>query len=658
MKTFKFPIYFLSVFIFLLAGCQSSKNHNLIIAKIFSDHMVLQRGMSIPVWGRADPGTMVSVSLAGQSAAAETDTTGNWMVKLPAIPAGGPFEMGISAGNKITFKDVMIGDVWFASGQSNMEFAVQSADNADKEIADAVNYPDIRLYTVPRTLSGSPRSDLTYGNWDICDSSTVKDFSAVAYFFGRQLYKEKNIAIGLVDDTWGGTPVEAWTSFQKLKTVPSYSQRVAEIEKRNIPDSVFRKDQVNDSIRWAYANTSNVGLTEQVQTPGYDDSQWAEMKVPGSINDSPIGPFNGIIWFRKTFDLPAGKYDKGLILKLGRIDLKDVTWFNGEKIGESVYNESAYRSYTIPASLVKEGKNVICIRVTDIWSVGGLIGPADSLAIVNPAAGNRTVAHLAGSWKYNEKIEPAFPEVKGYSGYPSLIFNGMVAPVIPYAIKGAIWYQGEANAGQAYLYRTLFPLMIKDWRERWGQGDFPFLFVQLPNFMVSPAQPSESAWAELREAQAMTLALPNTGMAVTIDIGDVTNIHPTHKQEVGRRLALAADKIAYGQDVVYSGPMYQSMEITGNSIHLNFDHTGSGLMVKGDSPLNGFAVAGADRKFYWANATIDGDEVIVNSSKVAKPVAVRYAWANSPDCNLYNKEGLPASPFRTDSWPGITEDSQ
>ena len=634
----------------ILFDCNTRKLLDL--PHIFSDHMVLQRGIDIPVWGKATPGTTVNVQIADNKVQTKADENGKWMVKIPAMTAGGPYKMVIDNGKKTTFDDVLIGDVWFASGQSNMEFQVQSAKNSAQEISDAVSYPQIRLFTAPKTLANLPKEDLPDVKWLVCDSSSVKDFSAVAYFFGRMLNKDLNVPIGLINSSWGGTPAEAWTSKEKIITIPVFEKRVREFEGRKIPDSVFALDQKKDELRWKLASSSNVGFSQKVHTVEYSDKNWTDMKVPASIDQSAIGHFDGIVWFRKSFELQSNMAGKDLVLHLGRVDLKDKTYFNGTLIGESNFNGDAFRYYKIPGNLVKAGLNLIAVQDVDMWGPGGLTGPADSMFIADPK--NKMVTRLTGLWKYNEKIEPVFPTAEGFSQNASLIFNAMVAPVIPFGIKGAIWYQGEANAGRAYQYRTLFPLMIRDWRERWQEGDFPFLYVQLANFIPGKATPSENDWAELREAQLMTLKLPNTGMAVTIDIGNVNDIHPTNKQDVGKRLALAAEKITYGKDIVHSGPIYESMKIEGNVLRIKFTSTGTGLMAIGNSKLKGFALAGKDKKFYWADAIIDGNEVILKSLKVKNPVAARYGWDSSPDCNLFNKEGLPASPFRTDGWPGIT----
>jgi sialate O-acetylesterase len=486
---------------------------------LISDNMVLQQGRKVALWGTAESGEEVTVTFGGQKVAGTADAEGRWKVELGPLKAGGPSEMTVAGKNTLTLHNVVVGEVWICSGQSNMEMAVGNSPhawggvlNAEKEIA-AGNYPMIRHFTVKKVVAGQPQKDVT-GQWVVASPQTVGEFSAVAYFFGRELHKGLGVPVGLIDSSWGGTPAEAWTSAPALEAEP---------ELKTLP------------------------------------RDW-EQKVAG--------------------------YPK--LLEQFRKDLDQ-------------WEQSAQRAEA-------EGKPAL---------------PPPEM--------------------------PADP--RGNSWRAAGLYNGMIAPLIPYTIAGAIWYQGESNAGRAYQYRKLFPSMIRDWRRAWGQGDFPFLFVQLASFIQEWSP--KTCWAELREAQTMTLSLPNTGMAVTVDIGEPYDIHPKNKQEVGRRLALAAEANAYGRKVAYSGPLYDSMTIEGDSVRLRFKHVDGGLATKG-GPLKGFEAAGEDRKFFAAEAMVAGDTVVVRSSTVLRPVAVRYAWADNPECNLFNKAGLPASPFRTDDWPGVT----
>ncbi len=485
---------------------------------VFGDNMVIQSGVKIPVWGWAESGEKVVVTLGKRKAETTADSSGNWKVELKAIKAGGPYEMTVTGKNTIQLKNILGGEVWVASGQSNMEWPVKLSANPDQEIASATD-TKIRLFTVKKKVANQPQINCD-GQWVECSPETIKDFSAVAYFFGRELRKTRKVPVGLINTSWGGTPAESWTTMETLKADPDFKP-------------ILDRHEAN--------------------VAGY----------------------------------PAAKanYDKAF----------------------AKWKEDAVKAKA-------EGK-------TEPKAPGAPQDPATS------------------PWQ------------------PASLYNGMIAPIVPFAIRGAIWYQGESNAGRAYQYRKLFPAMISDWRRVWGQGDFPFFFVQLANFTDRKPEPAESDWAELREAQTMTLSLPNTGMAVIIDIGEAKDIHPKNKQDVGKRLAQSAQKIAYGKWFgEYSGPMYKGLKIKGSQATITFSHSkGLKAGAKGGEELKGFAVAGEDKKFYWATAKIKGRSVIVSSDKVPHPVAVRYGWANNPEVNLYNKAGLPASPFRTDDWDGVTK---
>ena len=487
---------------------------------VIGDNMVLQQGRQVPIWGWAEPGEEVTVSVSWLSMewTVTTDKQGRWMFKVTSPKVGGPYEMTIRGKNVIAIKNILVGEVWIGSGQSNMQMAVRQSANAEQEI-EAANYPNIRLFTVERNVAEEPQTDCV-GSWQLCSPQTVAGFSAVAYFFGRDLHKELDVPIGLIHTSWGGTPAEAWTRRE-----------------------ILAKDANLEPIWTRYADVL------------------------------------------KNYPQAKKEYEQKL-----------------EEWKQAVEKAKA------------EGKK--------------------------------------------PPRRPGPPFGPGHPHSPAGLYNAMIAPLIPYGIQGAIWYQGESNVSRAYQYRKLFRAMIQNWRSDWRQGDFPFLFVQLANFMAVNPEPTESAWAELREAQLMTLALQNTGMAVIIDIGEAKDIHPKNKQDVGKRLALWALARTYRKGLIYSGPIYDSMKVEGNKIVLSFDNIGGGLVCEGGQPLKGFAIAGADRKFVWARATIEGDTVVVSSDKVSQPVAVRYAWADNPVCNLYNKEGLPASPFRTDDWPGVTVDNK
>ena len=556
----------------------------------------------------------------------------------------------------------MVGEVWVCSGQSNMEMAV-SADwgkviNDREEVANA-NYPNIRLFQVEKVMANTPQNQLESNGWAVCSPNTISNFSAVAYFYGRYLQEELNVPVGLIQTAWGGTVVEAWMSGKTLKEYPEFRDIVAYIENDKSSEEekiLLAKKKLNE---WP-DKIERILKTEGTLDHGYQNldfntKDWKLMKLPTVWEDQGL-KMDGVVWFSKEVNIPKSWKGEDLSLSLGGINDFDITWLNGQRVGRSA-DVAIQRDYHIPASLVHVGKNRIVVQVLDIGNVGGLYGPEKNMKI---STKDNSIS-LAGNWKYIiDPISfdfiklPEKPNQNSGANKPSVLYNAMIHPIIPYGIKGAIWYQGESNAERAYQYRGLFSTMIKDWRTEWGQGDFPFYFVQLANFKKIDSQPMEDSWAELREAQNMALSLPNTGVAVSIDIGDAKDIHPKNKQDVGKRLALNALANTYHKDLTYSGPIYRSIKIEKNKIILNFNHINNGLKTKGNKELQGFAIAGKDRKFIWAKAKIEGDQVVVWNSKIKDPVAVRYAWASNPVCNLYNGAGLPASPFRTDDWKGIT----
>jgi sialate O-acetylesterase len=626
------------------------------ISPMFTDNMVLQRGMPTPVWGWAAPGQKVTVSMEGRSATATADGTGKWMARIGPFTAGGPFTLTVSGPQSAALKNVLVGDVWVCSGQSNMEMGIGNVNNAAQEISTA-DYPQIRLFTVQKTIALEPQSTLS-GQWDVCTPKTVASggwggFSAVGYFFGRELYKDLKVPIGLIHTSWGGTVAEAWTSAEALETMPDFKPAVAQVvSMRSAAPGKFDMDRA--MAEWWSKNDPGSRAGETWYATTLSDSDWKTMSLPTLWEDAGLKDFDGLVWFRREVDVPAEAAGKEATLNLGPIDDRDTTWVNGTKVGENtLYN--ANRVYKIPAGVLKAGRNIIAVRVLDTGGGGGVYGSADQLHL--DAGGSSIPLH--GDWRYKvasplSKMTPVPVDTNNNPNISTVLYNGMIAPVLPYGIKGAIWYQGESNAGRAYQYRTLLPTMIRDWRNRFESGQFPFFIVQLANFMQTDMEPRDDAWPELREAQDMTArSVGKSAIATAIDIGDTIDIHPKNKQEVGRRLALDALAIAYGKKVEYSGPTYKSMKRDGNRMVVAFDHLGAGLTAKGGK-LTGFAVAGRDHKFVWADAVIEGNSVAVWSPGITDPVAVRYAWSNNPVANLYNKANLPALPFRTDQWPGVT----
>ncbi len=632
--------------------------------QLFTNNLVLQQNSKVNIWGSADPGAKLTIRGSwGSQTSCIADKSGKWLAQLATIEAGGPYELSISSGkiNK-TFTNLMLGEVWVCSGQSNMEMPLVGnwahVNNAEQE-AVAADYPNIRLFTIAKSIAFNPIDTLTTQGWQVCDSNTVKNFSATAYFFGRKLHKELNVPIGLIHTSWGGTVAEAWTSKQALLQMPDFSNQVDKISSldasRDSLEKKFEADTHQMMQEITAADPGFEGTLVRFADPDLDDSNWMPIDFPKLWEETKLGNYDGSGWFRKTITLSAAMAESELTLYYGAPDDYDEAWFNGVKVGENK-EWGKQRIYKIPQGIAQVGKNVITLRVYDYTGGGGFMGEPKDYQLVS---GLGTSIPLAKGWKAKKGFDFADITTRPVSLFdpnqPTVLYNAMIHPLIPYSIQGAIWYQGESNAGRAFQYRELFKTMIQDWRTNWDQGDFPFYFVQLASYMPRNQNPMDDTWAELREAQTMALELPNTGMAVTIDIGDAKDIHPGNKQDVGNRLAFNALAKTYGIEIPYSGPMYLSHELKGNSIELAFDFVYEGLSTSDGSMPSGFAIAGADKKFYWAAAKIIGNKVMVSSTKVLEPVAVRYAWSSNPECNLVNSAGLPASPFRTDDWSGITQ---
>jgi sialate O-acetylesterase len=641
--------YSLLMLLFMCIGA----NANVTMPGIFGNNMVLQRNKPIPVWGWAKPNETIVVSLNKQKKTVKADQKGNWMVKLSPETAGGPFALTIKGNNTIAYSNVLIGEVWVCSGQSNMEWPLSVSNNAAQEIADA-NYPEIRHFTVTKAASSIPQKDIKGGSWDVAEPKNAGRFSAVGYFFGRKLYQELKVPIGLINTSWGGTHVETWTSREAFAGSEEFKSMIASVPLVNI-DSLTKIKSAKlklDMQKWQ-TELLPKNLLSSWNQANFDDSQWKKLNFPGLWEGQGLNGVDGVLLFRKSFTVDADKAGSPAILELAKIDDSDVAYINGVKVGATDgYNTT--RTYTVPAGILKAGNNVVSVQITDSGGGGGFHGDSPMQITVGK------VHSLTGEWLYKfETINEVASALNlNPNEYPSLLYNAMLSPLIPYAIQGAIWYQGESNAGRAWQYRKAFPLMINDWRKQWKQGDFPFYFVQLASFDAGGSTNKNSGyqWAELREAQTLTLSLPNTGMAVTSDVGEAKDIHPRNKQDVGLRLALAALRDTYKKNVVGGGPMYQSMKTEGNKVIISFSSIGSGLMTKDKyGYLKGFEISGADQKYCYAKAYIKGDKVIVYSDDVPAPVAVRFGWFDEiSENNLFNKEGLPAVPFRTDNWQRVT----
>jgi len=620
------------------------------LPRIISNGMVLQRDAEVKIWGWATPQEKITIQFLNTKYRTTADAQGNWTVTLKNLPAGGPHKMTIQGTNQLTIEDILIGDVWVCSGQSNMELPMARVRWIyEDEIAQATN-PYIRNFTVPQRYNFKQMCpDLDGGSWQAADPQSVLTFSAVAYFFAKELYQKLGVPIGLIQASLGGSPAEAWMSETALKEFPQHYAEAQRFRDDFLIKQIESTEQAQINAWYEDLRRRDLGLHDPAgkwSLPAIETTGWDKMQVPELWAETALGATSGVVWFRKEFEVPPEFAQKSALLTFARIIDSDSTFINGKFIGGTTY-EWPPRRYPIPTGVLKPGRNVIVVRVVGNRRNGGFVPGRDYVI----TAGKDSL-NLAGTWqaRLGAVAEPC-PSQTFIRWKPMGLFNGMIAPLLNYRLKGVIWYQGESNTGRALEYRQLFPAMINDWRKHWNQGDFPFLFVQLSAFMLPNEQPSESDWALLREAQLKTLSVPNTGMVVTIDIGETWDIHPLNKKEVGARLARAAFKITYGDtQVVHSGPIYQSMQIAGNKIILSFANIGSGLVAKGGA-LRQFAIAGKDRRFVWANAEIVGEQVVVWSEQVPEPVAVRYAWADNPSgANLYNKEGLPASPFRTDEW--------
>ncbi len=632
---------------------------------IFSPGMVLQQNSVVPIWGWATPGERIEirVSWSQTKSVGRTGDDGKWRIPIrvpAAVTVDGPQVIFILGDTRQQISDVLIGEVWLCSGQSNMEMLVGDVPGMlggvtdwQKEIESA-DLPDIRLFNVPNAVSALPLDDCA-GSWSRCSPETAKSFSATAYFFGREIHKRMNVPVGLITADWGGTPIQAWTSLDGIRAQEHLSPWVEVLDRMRNSPAALKRDHDAAVAAWrADLDARDRGVGGGWMKPVIDDSSWATIDAPGAWRGE-LAPFDGIIWTRRAFTASADAAGKPGVVELGPIDDFDETWINGVKVGEHFEpgSHTVNRSYEIPGGVIREGANTVAVRIMDIVADGGMCGSPDSLR-VRLGDGSPPVS-LAGQWRWSIGAPlsslPARPRLpQPGPGVPTMLYNGMIASVAGYGIRGVTWYQGESNRAEAFAYRGMFRTMIEDWRQVWGRGAMPFYFVQIAPFNYGN---DRGETAELREAQASALALPNTGMAVTMDIGDPADIHPRNKQEVGRRLALCALADTYKQSVEFSGPVYKSMEVANGSVRLTFTHA-LGL-APADEPLTCFTIAGADRKFVPAEARIDGESVIVRSDAVPAPVAVRFGWGAADQPNLRNAAGLPAPPFRTDDWPGVTQ---
>lgn len=658
-----------------ILNAQDKMNNEIKMPAIFSDNMVLQQKTLAPVWGYAAPESKIKITGSwGQTTETITDKNGEWKAKIKTPKFGGPYELKIENGNSSkVYKNVLIGEVWLCSGQSNMEMPLggwpprDTIWGASKEIPKA-NYPNIRLFTVTRAYAIEPQKDCI-GTWNECTPQTAAAFSATAFFFGKKLSDVLNVPIGLINSSWGGTPVESWISGKELGKIEKYEETFKKIDESKSEFSALNawlKNHPVIDVNNKPENDKWIGLNfedSDCANTNYNDSLWHEMDLPKNWETTEVGNFDGVVWFRKNIELPDSMLNKNLVLELGPIDDMDVTFVNGVKVGG--YENSGFwqidRKYVIPSEINKEKNLTIAVRVLDNQGGGGIWGTPDKMKL--HIKDSDLSISLAGKWKFlpvaefvggkffvfGAKDEEFFKRPKvgiEISAYTlSSLYNGMIAPLIPYSIKGAIWYQGESNTGNPEEYKTLFPMMIKNWRSDWNEKNFPFYYVQIAPYNYG----NETNSQKLREAQLQTLAVPNTGMAVTMDIGNPGNIHPGNKKDVGDRLAFWALAKNYNKKIPYSGPLYKSMKVEKDKAVLSFDFA-EGLSIKPREGKNNFLIAGEDKNFHNAVVEVKGKKLFVSSPDVNKPVAVRYCWSDTEEGTLFNKYGLPSSSFRTDNW--------
>lgn len=628
-----------------------------LVHALFTNDMVLQREVAAPIWGWSTPGDTITITFDGKPAGtAVANEKGKWQSKIGPFPAGGPHTLTIAgAKQRIELTNVLCGDVWLCSGQSNMNWPVRLSQNAEEEVKQA-SHPEIRSFTVNFFPSLVPLQLPPPARWEQCTPEFARNFSGVGYFFAREINQNQKVPIGIIHSSVGATAAEAWVSGPSLaRLMPEdFPKELAELKERT-GEVAADYDHFAELEKWLAGVDPESARLKYSTAADLDTSSWLEVDVPKPWEETAIGDFDGLVWFRHEIELPAEWAGEDLLLQLSIVNDCDVTWFNGQLLASSQI-KGATRNYVIPGSQVKAGKNLLSAAIFNQTGPGGFCSMPANMAVRPVKKPGEKPLRPAGKWKAKKSIAASeistpFPEPKvGHYKTITGMYNGMIAPLEPFALKGVLWYQGEANGPRWLQYRRLLPTLISDWREHFHNDELPFLIVSLPNYNPKQTKPTEPGWAEIRESQWRTVrTVPHTGLANTIDTGD-GNIHPPNKQEVGRRLALTARHLVYGEkDLIYSGPQYASMKAEGNRIRLSFTHLGGGLAIKaGEDKLTGFAIAGEDKQFVWGTATIDGDTIVVSAPEVPEPKHVRYGWAWNPLVNLYNKAGLPAVTFRTD----------
>ncbi len=646
------------------------------LAPLFQDNMVLQQQRDVPIWGKGTPGTSIIIKASwGKTVSTIVRPDSNWMTKLSTPKAGGPFQFSIRYGNSLlVLRNILVGEVWLCSGQSNMEMPLEgwppsdSISNSANEIDQAL-YPSIRLFTVMHAYEAAP-TDMCVGSWVECSPVDVRSFSATAFYFGKMLYTSLKVPIGLINSSFGGTFVEAWMDKESLTPFEEYKGTLKKLEEsresfRSLTQWITKHPSITiheqDPLRkWLGLNFQD----ESCSMRNYNDSAWQEMKLPTLWEQTSMGEFDGVVWFRKQVTIPSAWKGKDAILQLGPIDDMDETYVNGQKVGEHMSDGfySVNRVYKIPGTLVQDSLLQIAVRVIDLRGGGGLWGKGTKMVVKQDSVS--TGISIEGIWKYlpvaelrsntfymfgaegNEYVKRPKLHLDFSQATPTSLYNAMINPLIPFTFKGVIWYQGENNVSKPTIYKNLFSSLIDGWRKDFQSGDFPFYFVQIAPYDYGMNSKSQF----LREAQLQTLSVNNTGMAVTLDIGNPKNIHPSDKVNLGKRLALWALAKTYGKKIAYSGPIYKSMKAAKGKLVLSFDYANKGLILKERNKENNFLIAGEEKVFKKAVVKVDGSRLLLSHPDILKPVAVRYAWSNIDEGTLFNIEGLPASSFRTDDW--------
>ena len=625
-------------FLFVVLMLQTSLEAQKIkLPILFSDHMVYQRDKPFLIWGWDEPGQPVTVKLSNHRQTSTADDTGRWEIELPAQSMGGPYSITIKGSTTEILSDIYIGDIWIAGGQSNMEWKLNMGIiGAEEEIHNS-DYPGIRFFEIPKIYSFQERSILDSGEWHVSNPVNSPNFSAVAWYYAKKYHLETGIPIGIISSNWGGTPAESWVPADELLVVPGYEEEASEILNPEIEwDKLVKDNSKNESELYRrVADTTDI-THFGVHLENIDISDWDIVDLP---NSKPLTDF---VWLRKTIDL---KSTDNVQLSFGKPGKFTVLYINGEQVYSKIGSDDP-RIIEIDKNILRIGENTIAIRTVEDWDNKTFIGATNQFWI--ETALNRI--SLEGSWNFSNTIEPPLPEIIRPEHLPGTLYNGMIHPLIKFPIKGTIWYQGESNVVTHQYYKVLFSRLIESWRDKWGY-DFPFLFVQLANYQERFDYPTESSWAKLREAQTQTFQeVDRTGIAVAIDIGQANDIHPRNKKDVGERLWMAARKVVFEEDIIHSGPMYKSHEIHDNYAEVSFHFAENGWYNKEGDNIEGFAIAGQDSVFHWANVKLVGSTVVLSSDQVQNPIEIRYAWADNPKVTLYNSEGLPVIPFRTDDW--------